>query len=78
MNSRNKETTNLHLYVQDHDLSAGSEVGNRHLARAIAVASELGMLDELALLNHLLKFLHLDVVVVDAGLLSRSWVASRV
>ena len=73
-----QDLTNLHLDVQNHDLPAGGQVRNGHLARAVAVPAEFGMLYELAFVDQLLELVHLDVVVVDAGLLAGPRVARRV
>jgi hypothetical protein len=73
-----KETTNLHLNVQDHDLALGRLLLDGGLARAVAVAAKLGMLDEAVLGNQGLKVIHGHKVVVHAILLALARLAGRV
>lgn len=73
-----EEITHLHLDVQNHHFSALCQIRNGHLARAVPVPAELRILYEFALLNHLLKLFHRDVVVIDTSLLARPGIARRV
>lgn len=62
--------TCLHLDVQHHDTALGPLLLNGHLARAVPVAPELGVLDEALGVDQRLEVLHGDVMVVDAALLA--------
>lgn len=71
-------TTHLHFDIEDDDLSLGGLLLNGGLARAVAVAAELGVLDEAVGLDQLLELGHAHVVVVDAVRLAGARGARRV
>ena len=60
----------LHLNVQDDDAALFRLLLDGHLAGAVAVLAELGVLDEAVLGDQVLEVRVGDVVVVDAVLLA--------
>lgn len=58
--------THLHLDVEHDDLALGGLLLDGGLARAVAVAAELGVLDEAVGGDEVLELGHLHVEVVDA------------
>lgn len=60
------DDTHLHLDVEHHDLALGALLVDGGLARAVAVAAELGVLDEAVGGDEVLELGHLHVEVVDA------------
>lgn len=68
----------LHLDVQEDDLALGGLLLNGHLAGAVPVAAELGVLDEAVAGDEGLEILHGDEVVVHGVLLAGARGAGRV
>lgn len=68
----------LHLDVQHHDLALGRLLLDGRLAGPVAVAAELGVLDEPVLRDQVLERLHRHEVVVHAVLLALARLARRV
>jgi hypothetical protein len=75
---KGKEKTNLHLNIQHNTFASPRQILNHSLTRAIPISTKHSMLHKGAAINHLLEFLHANIIVVHIARLAGARLACSV